>query len=337
MFSVSSTNAFLTRWGWAVALAVLAVGGCGPLARDRDPATEIAARRVRSEVGRGPVRVTAEVTPSPARLSDELTLTLTVTYEAGVDVDVPPLGAAIGDFAILDFQQPPPGVSGNRQRQRQIYQLEPLRTGRLAIDPIRVTYADGRPGEQSEESAVETEALEVTVTSMIDEEAPSLNDLRPATPPVALPRARTWIGWLVGIAACLLAAGALWARRRRGPAAPERAPSAEEVARRALQQLEAEQLAARDVKSFYVRLTAIVRCYIERTKGIHAPEQTTEEFLSEIGSGDVYSLAERQRLKDFLESADLVKYAAHQPQPDDVAASLERARAFMRLTETGAA
>jgi len=48
------------------------------------------------------------------------------------------------------------------------------------------------------------------------------------------------------------------------------------------QKLAASGLMETDVKVYFVELTAIVRRYIERTTGIRAPEQTTEEFLCEI-------------------------------------------------------
>jgi hypothetical protein len=86
------------------------------------------------------------------------------------------------------------------------------------------------------------------------------------------------------------------------------------------------------VKRFYVELTAVVRRYIERTTGLHAPEQTTEEFLREAGAGDVIARDERQRLKDFLEAADLVKFAAHQPLSQDIEEAFRRARTFVGLT-----
>lgn len=110
-----------------------------------------------------------------------------------------------------------------------------------------------------------------------------------------------------------------------------------------------DRLAQRDVKRFYVELTGIVRRYIEQTTGVRAPEQTTEEFLREIGrSKRVISQGEESpregvsrdwlvaptlvsALKDFLESADLVKFAAHQPQEKDIAGSFERAERFVRL------
>ena len=96
-----------------------------------------------------------------------------------------------------------------------------------------------------------------------------------------------------------------------------------------LQRLRESELAASDVKLFYVELTAIVRRYIERTKGIHAPEQTTQEFLQEISRRKDFPAEQSRRLRSFLEAADLVKFAAHQPREEDVEESFRRAKAFV--------
>jgi len=62
----------------------------------------------RSVVERGPVKVTAEVQPPKARLSDEPMLTLTIEYEDGVQVEKPPFSNSMGSFLIRDFHEPLP-------------------------------------------------------------------------------------------------------------------------------------------------------------------------------------------------------------------------------------
>ena len=64
------------------------------------------------------------------------------------------------------------------------------------------------------------------------------------------------------------------------------------------------------------------------------PEQTTEEFLHEISERPSFPEMHSQKLQEFLESADLVKFAGHQPQKDDVNASIQRARAFIGISWT---
>ena len=70
---------------------------------------------------------------------------------------------------------------------------------------------------------------------------------------------------------------------------------------------------------------------IERTTGIRAPEQTTEEFLREISQANTFNRDTNERLRNFLESADLVKFAAFRPRQDDVEESFSRAKIFIGL------
>ena len=109
--------------------------------------------------------------------------------------------------------------------------------------------------------------------------------------------------------------------------------SPRELAYQELQQLIDNGLAESDVKLFYVHLTGIVRRYIERSSGVRAPEQTTEEFLHEIGASKVFTRDERRRLQGFLEAADLVKYAAHEPGKTDIEEAFGRAQVFMGLVQ----
>ncbi len=288
---------------------------------------------VRTEQELGPVRVTVEVVPAPARLSDEPTLTVTVTAKAGVDVQLPPFGEAVGDFVILDFHEPLVEIRGDREVTRQIYSLEPPRTGTLEIDPITVTFTDKQSGSGQGTQRLETEALAVEVVSLVDAEAPSLDDLLGFAPPMELPRKSLWWPWTMFSTLMLfsLAMGLLWLRRRRahGPRPVKLSPR--EVASLELQRIWREQLHLRDIKLFYTELTGIVRRYIEDTVGVHAAEQTTEEFLREISNGNVFSADERRRLQDFLESADLVKFAAHQPDRGDTEDAYQRARLFVGI------
>jgi hypothetical protein len=51
----------------------------------------------------------------------------------------------------------------------------------------------------------------------------------------------------------------------------------------------------------------------------------------EISSNAVFPPDEGRRLADFLESADLVKFAAFEPGREDVEESFRRAKVFIRL------
>jgi hypothetical protein len=276
--------------------------------------------------------VIVEASPLPVRLSDEPTLTVTIEYESGVVVEKPPFGDAVGDFVVRDFRESLPEVQGSREVIHQVYTLEPTRTGPAQIDPIMVTFTDRRPQGDGKQHRFETEALTLEVMSMVGGTAPSLADLKGYDGPLALPEANAGYGWWLGAAiATVVAAVAVWyVRRRRQPAAVLELSPRERAARE-LDGLWSSDVVRSDVKRFYVELTDIVRRYIERSTGIHAPEQTTEEFLREVGRNQVFSRDERQRLKEFLESADLVKFAAHRPASGDIEEAYRRAVRFVSI------
>ena len=82
-------------------------------------------------------------------------------------------------------------------------------------------------------------------------------------------------------------------------------------------------------KDFYVELTMVVRRYIQRKYGIRAPHLTTEEFLAEVVSGGD-RLASPARLRQFLESADMVKFAGVEATPDMADEATESAREYLK-------
>ncbi len=221
------------------------------------------------------------------------------------------------------------------------YQLEPAHAGKHLIRSVSVEFVDNRPNSErrGEPALVETDPLEVNVTSELAKGAPSLANLEPMVPPREVPRAVAF-GWLIaaGVAG-LLAVLAIVAlgRRKRRPVEPRR-QTPEEIAQAALALLLAENLPARGlVKLFYLRLTGIVRQYVEDTTGIRAPEQTTEEFLRDMRSRAAFPPERSARLAEFLEAADLVKYAGQEPQEGQIDVAIARAHEFVNKKPAPAA
>jgi len=338
----TSPEAALPRMGCCrAALPVIAVAllaaGCNRHAPTAEESSDEKPKVARSEVERGPVKLSVTVDPSPARLSDEPTLTVEIEHAAEIKVRKPEFGTALGEFVIRDFREPLPRVKDDRQVLQQIYTIEPTRAGKIVIDPISITFVDQREGGQGREHTLQTEPITVEVAAAVAGTAPSLADLRGPADPVPLEEPAVGHGWWMAVLAGVLviaAAGGWWLRRRRKVAAAGPPLTAAELAYLELQGLLESQEAREDVKLFYVELTAIVRRYIERTTGIHAPEQTTQEFLHEISHRPDFPAEESRRLKSFLESADLVKFAAHQPCKEDVEESFRRAKVFVRCAES---
>jgi len=89
------------------------------------------------------------------------------------------------------------------------------------------------------------------------------------------------------------------------------------LALEALKQLDSEKLwQAGYVKKYYIRLTDIVRIYIERQFKIKAMEMVTPEIISTMRSFG-FELNLINDMSELFSLADFVKFAKHQPLPDE--------------------
>ncbi|WP_010584185.1 hypothetical protein [Schlesneria paludicola] len=317
--------------------ALLLCAGCGVgqtsgqrLANDQDA--------IERTSEKGPVKLVVRAAPREPRLSDLVELQIQVSAPVGVELKAPAFGQAVGEFVVRDYTERSDAKNkaantATNQVRTFVYQLEPMHAGRHLIRALAIEFIDTRAtSEQKGVTAfIESEPLEVNVTSELGDQVPNLADLEPMLPPRPLPATSRWGWWL--LACTIIVAGALiyWLRRRKEIEVAEvRSLTPEEIAHAALVQLLAENLPEKQLfKEFYLRLTGIVRQYIEGSTGIRAPEQTTEEFLSAIRFRDLFTAERSLRLKDFLEAADMVKYAGQQPDQEQIALSIDRAHEFV--------
>lgn len=82
-------------------------------------------------------------------------------------------------------------------------------------------------------------------------------------------------------------------------------------------------------KDFYVELTMVVRRYVQRKYGIRAPHLTTEEFFAEISASGADGVAS-SGLREFLESADLVKFAGVEATKEMANSATDSARTYLK-------
>jgi hypothetical protein len=209
----------------------------------------------------------------------------------------------------------------NRVERRLALDLEPPLPGEHELPRFRIRFG---------ETEVATDPLKVTVESVLPPgEAPA--DIHEIAPPVALPGG-WW--WLWAVAGAVLAGTVLFWRWRRRRAVTAPAPLPHEIALKALRELMAADLPARgEAKLFYLRVSSILRHYIEDRFSLHAPERTTEEFLRDLRDDRRLSDSQKGLLRDFLRHCDMVKFAEHQPSRDEVNQTLNACAQFIAETK----
>lgn len=274
------------------------------------------------------VRVQAAAEPSVVHVGEPIRYVITVEHPAGLSVTMPRLDSTIGEWSV---EEAPASASTRTSHdtvfERRTYRLASFVTGTHTLPAPTVTYhgPDGR------EQAAHGPPVTVTIRSLLLGQE-LLEDIKPIKPPVA--RVPLW-AWIAG--AVMLAGGVAgwwWMRRtRQQPHAASPAPAAHEVALEALEQLRREQLPLQGrYEEHYVRLSTIVRVYIEHRFGLRAPEMTTEEFLQAASNGQALSESHRRALQEFLMRCDLVKFARYRPSGQEAEEAWCAAQRFVHDT-----
>jgi hypothetical protein len=87
---------------------------------------------------------------------------------------------------------------------------------------------------------------------------------------------------------------------------------------RAKQKLEEAMALISQPKPFCIVVSDTIRTYLEERFTFRAPERTTEEFLYELQGTDLLAGEQKEKLGEFLESCDLVKFAKYEPQETEL-------------------
>ncbi len=310
------------------------LAGCGLTRKNEGAPPPQSGNAIERSVEKGPVKLSVRVSPREPRLSDLVEMDVRVESQRDVEIKPPAFGQAVGDFLVRDYSERP-AEAGATNVRRFHYQLEPVHAGKHLIRSVSIEFVDKRTNSEGRgaPALIETNPLEVNVTSELGDGAPSLANLEPMLPPRTVSQ-NFAIGWLVAAALIVMLAiiGVVALRRRKRRPIEPRRQTPEEIAQNALALLLAENLPGRGlIKEFYLRLTGIVRQYVEDTTGIRAPEQTTEEFLRDMRSRAAFPPDRSARLAEFLEAADLIKYAGQQPQEGQIDDAITRAHEFVNL------
>jgi hypothetical protein len=298
-----------------------------------------ASESIERHTERGPVRVDLEISPAEPRIGDVVELRLEVRAEAGVEVMMPEFGEALGRFEIVDFAPSQEQDASGGSIARQKYRLQAAHSGSQTVPPLRIEFVDRREGRTpapAGEDAYEilTERIVLEISSILAEDAPL--ELRPKHPDLGPRRTSSRQPWVwAGVAFLVLALIAPFAWRTFVAARErQRRQSAYEVARSELDELlEAGRPTAETMDRFYVRLSLIVRTYLEDRFALRSPELTTQEFLNEMGRSPDLARSHQELLQKLLEQADLVKFAGHRPSADVVSESIAAAERFLGETQ----
>lgn len=256
-------------------------------------------------------------------IAEQLEVVLETAVPENTDVEFPSYSASLGDFTLKDTRILPDRMTGSGDTIRVVHQttylLEPYLSGTYTIPAMTVIFRDRK--NDAEVAKLVTEEIQLPVHSLLTPDA-SVVEIKDIRPPLSLPPDRIQqflLGGLVLLMTALVISGIIYWHKRAGRKLPPPVQvRPEEIALQELDRLLAEDLLARgEIKFFHIRISDILRQYIENRFGLKAPERTTEEFLVALSlaksSENALLGKHRALLSNFLTQCDLVKFAKHEP------------------------
>ena len=325
------------------ALMLLALVAChrnAPFGTDEPAALTVPKDAITKTTENGPVKATIKVWPAKPSLGDAIYARLEIEAPPGISINAPFQEAGderLGRFKVVGFTRDSQHQPSGGQLQEQTYTLEAPSSGRHRIPPLRIEMLDARSAatdatrKPQELLTEEVPLLVAPVPSEVSSKAlqPALGELDPDV------GGTSWVLvlGLVGGAA-VLAVGttlALRSMRARRRILAQRSAYDEAVAElRTLEHRGPPDAATAD--AWFVKLSSIVRRYLELRYEIRAPELTTEEFLQVATARPELTTEHRGLLTSFLERCDRVKFAGYRPEADESIATLAAARGFVEDT-----
>ncbi len=293
---------------------------------------------LKAEVVRGPLSFRITTDRDELTISDPLTLTFSAEAPEDYSFEFPKFGEGLEPFGIVDYKTEPARISDRKTiLYSRSYVLEPLFAETYEIPAVKGTFRE--QGDNGKIHELESEPFSITVKLPPAEFWEKLDidtetGLEPAESLISK-RRQKHLFCAIGTAAGLLMATALILffrkRKKQIEAPPPIPPHVKAFA--ALQKLiEADFVGKNEFKLFYLHISAILRIYIEEQFHIQAPELTTQEFL-EILTRDQSLLKNHQNLlQNFLNHCDMVKFAEHQPDKNEIQNTFDACKAFISQT-----
>lgn len=272
--------------------------------------------------------ITTDLDTAVITLGDRIHLSVTITHGEGSTV-VWPDSLDLGPFELVDSRQLPTRTRDSVSTSAAVFSITAFELGDLELGSFEI------PVVGSDTTTLATDGWLVTVESVgLDESG----EIRSIKGPLDIER-NWWllVPWLL-VAVAIIGATVWWIRKRRSreadtataPIVPARPPY--EVALEALDELEQSGLLDRgEFKEFHIRVSDIIRRYLEGRYGIDALELVTDEVVEDMRVLGVDAEVV-DTTRDFLAACDLVKFARHTPSPEASRERINTARSLVART-----
>ena len=276
------------------------------------------------------VDIQSKVDKTTITIGDRVEYEVMLNYDDGVEIEPSIIAGNLGEFEIKDYKiEEPEKLKSGKWASKATYTITTFTTGEFIIPAIEIKYK----GLDGNENTVSSEEIKITVKS-VERLHGEGDDIRPLKGPADIKeRLNPWLIILI----LLIVIGLLsffYFRRKKKIQKTADIPSIppEETAMSELRALLDMKLIEKGmVKEYYIRLSDIMRKFIEGIFKISAMEETTWELYQEMR---VKRIERRSvdKIRDFLEDCDLVKFAKYIPAQKEIEDIYKQAEEIIKLT-----
>ncbi|MCU4165159.1 hypothetical protein [Carboxylicivirga caseinilyticus] len=286
------------------------------------------------------VTVSAEMDSTMIFIGGQIDLRLQMSQPADLEIAFP----LLTDTIIKEIEIVKAGKLDtlSRENQRlliqQTFTITSFDSGLHYIPPIVFEEASNKLSQQ-----IETNHLSLMVVNPFEEVDPQkgITDIKmPLNTPFHLSELLKYWPWILGmfVLAGIITLVIMKLTGKKMPVnifkkeEPQLPPH--EIALKELDKIKEEKLWQRNlVKAYYSRVTDTLRHYIEERYEINAMEQTSDEIMSSFKGREDIDNKSLDNLRTILNTADLVKFAKHEPLPDENDLNMINAYFFINQTK----
>lgn len=278
------------------------------------------------------ISVLASVDSSDYLVGDYINYTLEIRAEKNIEVTTPLIRDSLSRVEVIKENAPIVKEENSIKSTTFHYTISYYDSGSITISPIPVHY---KVSGNNPEQMVLSNPVTFTVHTLPVEQQAEIKDVKD---PLKIPLDWKFIFLIAIILTVILIAAYYFYRRYKKKKAEQ--PVKKKIVRipahtralSALDNLEREQLWQRGkVKEYHSSITGIIRGYFEERFNLRALELTTSEQMHQLKK---VSSAENilETTNEFLNNADLVKFAKFQPLPSVNEAMMKQAKEIVTKT-----
>jgi hypothetical protein len=206
-------------------------------------------------------------------------------------------------------------------------------TGALQIPAMAWYYHDGAQHNDS----VMTQPLTITLASVAVDTTRGFRPLKP----LIVSKKKSFTAWellLIPVAGVILWLVYFFLKRRTNTKEETASAQAEnkiqspyEIAKNQLQYIESEKLWQKNAEEYYVRITTVIRDYMQSAMNIAIPQTTARKMIRQL-QRKISDAQLLEKLQHDFNTADLVKFAKVKPKEEECLQMLNTAKEFLEHT-----